>query len=58
MYLGKNSHILCWIFSKGLYGKLGWGFVGNNDICFNIRIVDDIIRASEIRKKRRGILNK
>jgi hypothetical protein len=55
MYLGKNSHILCWIFSKGLYGKLGWGFVGNNDICFNIRIVDDIIRANEIRKKRRGI---
>jgi hypothetical protein len=41
-----------------LYGKLGCEFVGNNDICFNIRIVDDIIRASEIRKKRRGILNK
>jgi len=40
------------MFSKGLYGKLGWGFVGNNVICFNIRTVDDIIRASEIRKKK------
>ncbi len=51
VYLGKNSHLLCWIFSKGLYGKLGWGFVGNNDVCFSIRINDNKIKV--VRSKRK-----
>jgi hypothetical protein len=54
LYSGKNSHILCWIFFKGLYGKLGWGFVGKNDICFSIRITNNKIRAKRS-KRRRGI---
>jgi len=51
VYLGKNSHLLRWIFSKGLYGKLGWGFVGKNDICFNIRIDDNKIRVVTSERK-------
>lgn len=51
LYSGRNSHLLCWIFFKGLYGKLGWGFVGKNDICFIIRIANNKIRA--MRSERR-----
>ncbi len=50
MYSGRNSHLLCWIFFKGLYGKLGWRFVGKNDISFSIRIDDNIIRVISKRK--------
>jgi hypothetical protein len=32
------------MFSIYLYGKLGWEFVGKNDISFNIRIKDTRIK--------------
>jgi hypothetical protein len=50
MYSSRNLHLLCWIFSKGLYGKLGWGFVGKNNICFSIRIDNNKIEV--VRSKR------
>jgi hypothetical protein len=34
-----------------LYGKLGWGFVGRNDICFNLRIEDNMFRAISSKRK-------
>jgi hypothetical protein len=34
-----------------LYGKLGWGFVGKSDICVNIKINDNRIRAMRSEKK-------
>jgi hypothetical protein len=34
-----------------LYGKLGWGFVGRSDLCFNVRIGDNKVRAIRSKKK-------
>jgi hypothetical protein len=34
-----------------LYGKLGWGFIGRNDLCFKVRIGDDNVRAIRSKKK-------
>jgi hypothetical protein len=34
-----------------LYGKLGWGFVGKNDLCFNVRIGDNRVRVVRSDKK-------
>jgi hypothetical protein len=34
-----------------LYGKLGWGFVGRSDMCFNVRIGDNKVRAVRLEKK-------
>jgi hypothetical protein len=45
MFLSKDVHILCWIFSKGLYGKLGWDFIRRSDMCFNVRIGDNKVRV-------------
>jgi hypothetical protein len=56
MYSGRNSHLLCWIFFKGLYGKLGWRFVEKSDISFNIRIDDNKIRA--VRSERKDKVSK
>ncbi len=39
------------MFSICLYGKLGWEFVGKNDISFNIRIKDNRIRVVRSKKK-------
>jgi hypothetical protein len=39
------------IFSKGLYGKLGWGFVGKSDICFSIKIDDNRIRVVRLERR-------
>jgi hypothetical protein len=50
MFLGKDVHIQCWVFSKGLYGKLGWGFVRRSDTCFNVRIRDNKIRVMRSKK--------
>jgi hypothetical protein len=38
-------------FSKKLYGKLGWGFVGRIDLCFSVKIKENILRV--IRSERR-----
>jgi hypothetical protein len=38
-------------YSKGIYSKLRWGYVGKNDICFSIKIEDNqgrIIRSEKI----------
>jgi hypothetical protein len=53
MFSGKNTHLICWIFSKGLYGKLGWGFVGRSDMCFNVRIGNNKIRDVRSEKGRK-----
>jgi hypothetical protein len=45
MFSSKDVHILCWVFSKGLCGKLGWDFVRRSDMCFNVRIRDNRIRT-------------
>jgi hypothetical protein len=42
---GGSSFLFCWSFLKDLYGKLGWRFVGRNDICFNLKIEDNMFRA-------------
>jgi hypothetical protein len=34
-----------------LYGKLRWGFVGRNDLCFNVRIGDNRVRVVRLKKK-------
>jgi hypothetical protein len=34
-----------------LYGKLGWGFVGKNYLCFNVRIGDNRVRVVRSDKK-------
>jgi len=34
-----------------LYGKLGWSFVGKNDLCFNVRIGDNRVRIVRSKKK-------
>lgn len=34
-----------------LYGKLGWEFVGKNDINFNVRIKDNRIKVIRSKKK-------
>ncbi len=39
---GRRSFLFCWSFFKDLYGKLGWRFVGRNDICFNLKIEDNV----------------
>jgi hypothetical protein len=50
MFSSKDVHILCWVFSKGLCGKLGWGFVRRSDMCFNVRIRDNKIRVMRLEK--------
>ncbi len=45
IYLSKNSHLQCLMYSRGLYGKLGWGFVKKNDVYFSIRLDDYKIKA-------------
>jgi hypothetical protein len=37
-YFGKNARILCWNYSKDLFGKLGWRYVSCNDINYNIKV--------------------
>jgi hypothetical protein len=44
IFLSKDAHMLCWVCSKGLYGKLGWGFIKKSDMCFNVRIGDNRVR--------------
>jgi hypothetical protein len=39
------------MFSICLYGKLGWEFVGKNDISFNIRIKDNKIWVVRSKKE-------
>jgi hypothetical protein len=39
------------MFSICLYGKLGWEFVGKNDINFNVRIKDNRIKVIRSKKK-------
>ncbi len=36
-----------------MYGKLGWGFVRRSDLCFNVRIWDNKVRAIDQRKRRK-----
>jgi hypothetical protein len=38
-----------------LYGKLGWGFVGRNDLCFNVRIKDNIVIVVRSEKKKEEV---
>ncbi len=45
VFLSKDTHMLCWVFSKGFHGKLRWGFVIRSDMCFNVRIGDNIVRV-------------
>ncbi len=47
----RSSFLFCQSFFKHLYGKLGWGFVGRNDICFNLRIEDNMFRAISSKRK-------
>ncbi len=53
MYSSTNLHLLCWIFFKDLYGKLGWGFVGKSDICFSIKVDDNRIEVVKLERKER-----
>ncbi len=39
-----------WVFPKGLYGKLRWGFIRKNVMCFNVRIGDNRIRGIRSKK--------
>jgi hypothetical protein len=39
------------IFFIDLYGKLGWRFVGRNDICFNFKIKDNMFGAISLKRK-------
>lgn len=52
--LGKESHLLCQIFSKYLYGKLGWGFMGRNDLCFNVKIEENRLGVVKSNKREEG----
>lgn len=45
MFSNKDTQILRWRLSKGLNGKLGWGFIGRSDICFNVKIGDNKVRV-------------
>ncbi len=47
----RNSFLFCWSFFKDLYGKLGWRFVGRNNICFNLKIGDNMFRAISSKRK-------
>jgi hypothetical protein len=38
-------------FFKDWYGKLGWRFVGRNDVCFNLKIEDNVFRAISSKRK-------
>jgi hypothetical protein len=40
------------MFSRCLYGKLGWELVGKNDISFNLRIENNKIMAVRSEKER------
>ncbi len=31
-------HMLCWVFSTYLYGRLNWRYIGRNDLNYNIKI--------------------
>lgn len=50
MFSSKYVPILCWVFSKGLYSKLGWGFIKRRDICFNVRIGDNRVKTIRLEK--------
>jgi hypothetical protein len=52
MFSGKSAHLLCLMFSRCLYGKLGWEIVGKIDINFNIRIEDNKIKVVRSKKKK------
>jgi hypothetical protein len=47
----RSSFLFCWNLKKDLYGKLGWRFVGRNDICFNLKIKDNMFRAISSKRK-------
>jgi len=47
----RSSFLFCWSFFKDLYGKLGWRFVGRKDICFNLKIKDNMIKAISSKRK-------
>jgi hypothetical protein len=34
-----------------LYGKLGWRFVGRNNICFNLKIEDNMFTTISSKRK-------
>jgi hypothetical protein len=44
-YSWKNAHLLCWNYSKDLYGKLGWRYARYNDTNYNIKIDGNTIHA-------------
>ncbi len=48
---GRSSFLFCWCFKKKLYGKLGWRFVGRKNICFNLKIKDNMFRAISSKRK-------
>lgn len=37
-HIGQAAHLLCWIYSKDLYIKLCWRYVGRSDANYNIKI--------------------
>jgi hypothetical protein len=54
MFSSKDTHILCWRLSKCLNGKSRWGFIGRNDICFNVKIGDNRVKVVRSKKGGRG----
>ncbi len=50
-FLVEVPFLFCWKLFKDLYGKLGWRFVGRNDICFNLKIEDNMFRTISSKRK-------
>ncbi len=44
-YSSRNACLLCWSYSKDLFGKLGWRYIGDNDTSYNIKVNDNKIWA-------------
>jgi hypothetical protein len=51
LFFVEGPFLFCWSFFKHLYGKLGWRFVGRNDICFNLKIEDNMFKAISSKRK-------
>jgi hypothetical protein len=50
VFSSKYVPIICWVFSKGSYGKLGWGFIRRSYMCFNVRIGDNKVKTIKSEK--------
>jgi hypothetical protein len=52
-HISQATHLLCWIYSKDLYGRLCWRYVGRSDANYNIKIDNNKRKKKTLIRKKK-----